>query len=124
MDLADIVGIPTKAISLNGTLSIRIWIAREGWASAHYEPDKIRHQRDEDRGAGTLAHEWFHALDQLFPEKPARSKRQLRPGEIIYHIQSAKLLPGKYTTGTRLSETRYNQILDRRGIKNPQTGQR
>uniref|UniRef100_A0A6M3JF17 Putative regulatory protein n=1 Tax=viral metagenome TaxID=1070528 RepID=A0A6M3JF17_9ZZZZ len=66
MDLADIVGIPAKAISLNGSLGLAFGARGSGWASAHYEPDKIVINLTKTRGSGSLAHEWLHALDNYF----------------------------------------------------------
>lgn len=66
MDLADIVGIPPKAISLNGTLGLAFGSRGHGWASAHYEPGNLVINLTKTRGAGNLAHEWFHGLDNYF----------------------------------------------------------
>ena len=66
MDLADIVGIPPRAVSLNGTLGLAFGARGSGTASAHYEPDTLVINLTKTRGAGVLAHEWFHALDNYF----------------------------------------------------------
>jgi len=66
MDLADIVGVPPRALSLNGTLGIAFGSRGSGWASAHYEPSNLVINLTKTRGAGALAHEWFHALDNYF----------------------------------------------------------
>ncbi|WP_034763790.1 LPD5 domain-containing protein [Chrysiogenes arsenatis] len=69
MDLANIVGIPPKAISLNGTLGLGFGSRGGGKASAHYEADKTVINLTKTRGSGSLAHEWFHALDNYFSRK-------------------------------------------------------
>jgi len=66
MDLADIVGVPPKAISLNGSLGVAFGARGSGSASAHFEPVDVIINLTKTRGAGTLAHEWFHALDNYF----------------------------------------------------------
>ena len=66
MDLSDIVGIPPRAVSLNGTLGLAFGARGSGTASAHYEPDTLVINLTKTRGAGVLAHEWFHALDNYF----------------------------------------------------------
>ena len=66
MDLAAVVGIPPKAISLNGDLGLGFGSRGSGWASAHYEPDLVVINLTKTRGAGALAHEWFHAVDNYF----------------------------------------------------------
>ena len=62
-DLAKILNIPDKAISLDGTLGIAFGARGSGNAAAHYESDSKIINITRDSGAGALAHEWFHALD-------------------------------------------------------------
>ncbi|MDN5925351.1 MAG: LPD5 domain-containing protein, partial [Xanthomonadales bacterium] len=66
MDLAAIVGVPPRALSLNGTLGLGLGSRGHGWASAHFESDRLVINLTKTRGAGALAHEWFHALDNYF----------------------------------------------------------
>jgi hypothetical protein len=66
MDLADIIGLPPRALSLNGTLGIAFGSRGSGWASAHFEPSNLVINLTKTRGAGTLAHEWLHAADNYF----------------------------------------------------------
>ena len=66
MDLADIVGVPPKAISLNGSLGLSFGARGSGSASAHFEPGQLVINLTKTKGAGTFAHEWFHALDNYF----------------------------------------------------------
>src|SRR5690606_29884440 len=65
-DLAEIIGVPTRAISLDGTLGLAFGARGKGWASAHFEPNTLVINLTKTRGAGSLAHEWFHALDNYF----------------------------------------------------------
>lgn len=69
MDLSDIIGVPPKAISLDGTLGVAFGSRGGGWASAHFEPSNLVINLTKPRGAGALAHEWFHALDNYFARK-------------------------------------------------------
>lgn len=66
LDLSSILGIPPKAISLNGSLGLGFGSRGHGWASAHYEPGTLVINLTKTRGAGSLAHEFFHALDHYF----------------------------------------------------------
>jgi hypothetical protein len=66
MDLADILGVPPMALSLNGSLGIGLGSRGSGKASAHFEPDFIVINLTKTKGAGSLAHEWFHAADNYF----------------------------------------------------------
>jgi hypothetical protein len=66
LDLADIVGIPPKAISLNGTMGLAFGSRGSGKFAAHFEPGNLVINLTKTKGAGSLAHEWFHALDNYF----------------------------------------------------------
>ena len=69
LDLADSLGLPPKAISLNGQLGIGFGSRGHGGknaAMAHYEPNKVVINLTKMSGAGSLSHEWFHALDDYF----------------------------------------------------------
>ena len=66
MDLAKVLGITPKAISLNGELGIAFGARGTGGANAHYESGEVVINLTKTRGAGSLAHEWWHALDNYF----------------------------------------------------------
>lgn len=69
MDMAAILGIPPKAISLNGELGLAFGARGSGGvspAAAHYEPGKMVINLTKMNGAGSLGHEWWHALDNYF----------------------------------------------------------
>ncbi|MBR4877916.1 MAG: hypothetical protein IKU14_09420, partial [Rhodocyclaceae bacterium] len=66
-DLADILGIDSRAISLNGSLGLSFGARGNGGQfAAKFQPDVLVIALTKTRGAGTLAHEWFHALDNYF----------------------------------------------------------
>lgn len=77
MDLAGVIGVPPKALSLNGELGLAFGSRGTGGknpAAAHYERDttgKVTRNRvvinlTRKNGAGSLGHEWFHAVDNYF----------------------------------------------------------
>lgn len=77
MDLAGVVGIPPRALSLNGELGLAFGARGHGGkrpAAAHYEqdttgavtPNRVVINLTRKNGAGSLAHEWFHAVDNYF----------------------------------------------------------
>ena len=66
LDLAEIVNVPPRAMSLNGTLGLAFGSRGSGNASAHFEPSNLVINLTKTKGAGSLAHEWFHALDNYF----------------------------------------------------------
>ncbi|CAG36720.1 LPD5 domain-containing protein [Desulfotalea psychrophila] len=77
-DLANLLGIPPRAISLNGELSLAFGARGSGGknaAMAHYEPGKVVINLTRKSGAGSLAHEWWHALDNHFGARDAGAER-------------------------------------------------
>lgn len=72
LDLADALNLPPKALSLGGTLSLRFGSNGHGGRNApaaHYEHGLKAINLTKRNGAGCLAHEWFHALDNYLGEK-------------------------------------------------------
>lgn len=67
-DLADVLGVPPEALSLGGQLSIAFGSRGHGLsgAAAHYERQYAVFNLTRLNGAGAVAHEWFHALDNYF----------------------------------------------------------
>lgn len=63
MDFCSVVGISPKAFSLGGRLGLAFGARGHSRALAHYEPMKEVINLTRMKGAGSLAHEWFHALD-------------------------------------------------------------
>lgn len=72
MDLANVIGVSPQAISLNGELGIAFGSRGSGNANAHYEPNNVVINLTKTRGAGSLAHEWWHALDNYFARRVGR----------------------------------------------------
>lgn len=76
MDMATLIGISPKAISLNGKLGLAFGARGSGGKNApaaHYEPSFNVINITKMNGRGSLAHEWWHALDAYFDQK--RNKR-------------------------------------------------
>lgn len=69
MDMAAVLGLPPKALSLNGELSLAFGARGKGGidpAKAHYESGFVVINMTKKSGAGSLGHEWWHALDNYF----------------------------------------------------------
>lgn len=69
MDMAAVLQLPAKAISLNGELALAFGARGSGGAGAakaHYEPGKVVINLTKRTGAGSLGHEWWHAADNYF----------------------------------------------------------
>ena len=65
-DLADALNLPPKAISFDGALAVAFGARGRGGknaALAHFEPSRNVINLTRMKGAGTLAHEWWHGLD-------------------------------------------------------------
>lgn len=71
-DMAEIIGIPARAVSLESTLGLAFGARGKGGKNApkaHYEPGHIVINLTKKSGAGSLGHEWFHALDDNFGKR-------------------------------------------------------
>ena len=68
-DLHKALGISAKDISLGDNLAIAFGARGRGSAMAHYEPVKNVINMTKRRGAGSLAHEWGHAMDAYIGKK-------------------------------------------------------
>lgn len=78
MDLAELTGLPPRAMSLEGRLGIAFGAQGSGGrGAAHFVPGVNEINLTRRTGAGGLAHEWAHALDHYFAvqagEQVARS---------------------------------------------------
>jgi len=62
-DLASVLNVSTTAITLDKTLAAAFGARGSGNASAHYERIYKVFNLTRKKGAGSMAHEWFHALD-------------------------------------------------------------
>lgn len=69
IDLSRVLEMPTQALSLDGSLGLAFGSRGKGGknsAAAHYEPDYVTINLTKNAGPGSLAHEWFHAVDNYF----------------------------------------------------------
>ena len=69
MDLASVLKLSPKSISLGGELGFAFGARGSGKYNAHYEPDKIVINLTKTKGAGSVAHEWWHGIDNYFSRK-------------------------------------------------------
>ncbi len=72
MDMAEVLKLPPRALSLNGSLGLAFGARGRGGKNAplaHYEPMKVVINLTKKNGAGSLGHEWFHSLDNYFGRK-------------------------------------------------------
>lgn len=88
MDLARILNVDPKVMSLNGTLSIAFGArGRGGKAAAHYESARKVINLTKFNGAGSLAHEWGHALDDYMGRSTGISGYLSKAAEDAYRAE-------------------------------------
>ena len=124
MDLAEVLGVSPRALSLNGKLGMAFGARGTGKFNAHYEPDKVVINLTKTKGAGSLAHEWFHALDHYFATLG-------KAGSMAFATNLFNLLPervhrrtdkqGNYKyynyRGTELSEEEVIKAFEANGVR-------
>ena len=106
MDLSNITGVPPKALSLEGKLGFAFGANGRGKAMAHYEPGEVVINLTKTKGAGSLAHEWFHALDNYFQKKRDTSPSTDKGHYITHNPETYYVGPGNYT----VSESRFKNM--------------
>lgn len=68
LDMAGVLALPTRALSLNGELGLAFGARGKGGRrafKAHYERTHAVINLTKRSGAGSLAHEWWHGLDHF-----------------------------------------------------------
>ncbi|BAH75983.1 PLxRFG domain-containing protein [Solidesulfovibrio magneticus] len=94
LDLAEILNVPPRALSLNGDLALAFGARGRGLSSAkaHYERDYGVINLTKMTGAGSLAHEWFHALDHYLARqdtKASSEKVENKRGDQVFAASSS-----------------------------------
>ena len=87
MDLAKTLNISPKAIGLNGTLNIAFGARGSGLYSAHYETGEKVINLTKTRGAGSLAHEWWHAFDHYMKNGDTLLTQYLKTNSTARHSE-------------------------------------
>ena len=95
LDLAEITGLPPKAISLNGDLALAFGARGHGLSSsrAHYEANYGVINLTKIKGAGALAHEWMHAVDHFFARqdgKTPKTKTENKRGDSVFNVKDPR----------------------------------
>jgi len=68
-DLQQILQVPAEVISLRGTLALTFGIGGQPGVCAYYQPQGRILALAKNAGAGSLAHEWWHAFDHYIANK-------------------------------------------------------
>lgn len=108
LDLADVLGVPPRALSLNGELAVAFGARGHGGkgftapGAAHYERDYEVINLTKEQGAGSLAHEWFHALDHYLARLDNAASSEFVINERGDRVRNAsKKAADDYLTGIR-----------------------
>lgn len=79
VDLSELLNLPPKAMSLDGQIGLAFGARGHGLsgARAHYERDYAVINLTKLKGAGSLAHEWMHALDHYLGRQDGKGAEQI-----------------------------------------------
>jgi len=91
IDLSQALDVPPKALSLDGSLGLAFGARGIGGYKAHYEPGQVVINITKTNGPGSLAHEWFHALDNYFARLDESGTTTGRSGK----FSTSNLTPAK-----------------------------
>jgi len=102
-DLAQALRLPDKAMGLGGTMAIAFGARGSGGhraGAAHFEPMRTVMNLTRMSGAGSVAHEWFHALDYWMAQHYDLSRTQP-----VSEMPLGKLISGRAGVAFLLQST-------------------
>lgn len=88
-DLMLILQVPETVVSLRGSLALQYGTGGRLGVSAHYAPNQRTFALAKNAGPGSIAHEWFHALDHYLAEKAFYSARGISFASQLWLDQGA-----------------------------------
>lgn len=94
LDMCEVLGLAPSDCSFDGRLAIAFGSRGTGGKnapSAHFEPDRCVVNLTKKNGPGSLAHEWFHALDNLLFKESGGNPSEASP----YMSRAWKAFEGK-----------------------------
>lgn len=98
MDLAHVTGLPYRAMSFNGLLAAAFGSRGKANALAHFESGRYVFNLSRLKGAGSLAHEWFHALDNFVGASAEGIRLSRNAKGLIYGNESGIFATDRYKT--------------------------
>ena len=107
-DLANTAGVTSKDISLDGTLGLAFGARGSGGKNAglaHYEPGTKVINLTKYGGAGCVAHEWFHALDNYVATKNGEGRAEYSSASPSVVRQNEKLYKAAKDLRNALTDT-------------------
>lgn len=93
-DLAQLFGLRAVDMTFNGALAFAFASRGKSRAMAHYEPTRRVINLTKKNGAGCMAHEWFHALDNWaeYSEERSGFATETYKGETAAEVAGAKII--------------------------------
>ena len=96
-DLMSVLQGPELLISLRGTLGLQYGKGGRPGVAAHYVPATRQLSLAKNAGAGSLAHEWFHAFDHYMGEK------------MFQHVSSSHFASVSWLNNAQIQLSRHKQ---------------
>lgn len=111
MDLSDVLQLPPEKLGLFGELALAFGARGHGLSSAraHFEANKVAINITKMKGAGSLAHEWAHALDNLLAKLDGKAENSWSTDKdgtrsiTIRHHNDSYLSHGRLHSGSKTS---------------------
>ena len=100
-DLMAVLQGPEHLVSLRGTLGLQYGIGGQLGVAAHYLPASRQLALAKNAGAGSLAHEWFHAFDHYIG---AKAFRHTAPSQFASSAWLKGALQKPHTLNQRLAD--------------------
>lgn len=105
--MAKVLNISLEDVSLGGKLAIAFGARGQGAAAAHYEPMREVINLTKMHGAGSLAHEWGHAMDDILAKAIDADGLSEGVRKGLSETQTTLHEHMKYATGARDSYSTY-----------------
>lgn len=109
-DLMQTLRVPETVISLRGQLGLQYGIGGRLGVAAHYIPATRQLALAKNAGAGSLAHEWFHAFDHYIGDKAYQKEVPPNPQRFASGAWASDLPPLAHRLNEMLRHS-FNTIL-------------
>jgi len=113
LDLSHAIGIPPRAISLNGTLGLAFGARGSGGknpAAAHYESSEVVINLTKVNGFGSLGHEWFHAMDNYLSKSRGKNDSYITGNPRVLKVREGNKIVDDASVRPELLEA-FNDVM-------------
>lgn len=116
-DLAIALGIDDKDIGLDNRLNMAFGARGSGVALAHYEPDREVINLTKMKGAGSLAHEFFHGIDNIIAKNEGVKQTSWREQYATANTKTEKdTLGAKFPALVKLYDVIHNTPMTKKDL--------